>query len=240
MQILTIGDIHGENWWKDIADISQLLNSTSKIPFYDKYIFLGDYTDSYELSTTIILHNLKEIIKFKTMYPDHVILLIGNHDLFYITMDFTHGSSGNRPEVMHDFYNIFKPNRKLFKLAYEIDTNNHKYLWTHAGVHQGWHNHRYSKFVLNENKNLAWNLNDLYQRNAECIFDVGRKRGGYQDVGSPFWLDLEYGSKKPLKGYHQIVGHTQTKEIKRFYKGKYTSIIYCDVNNSNEYYVLNI
>ena len=70
-KILTIGDIHGREIWKEFVDIKSLLSSNSNIPEY-LYIFLGDYVDSYDISGDKIIENLLEIIKFKTLYPHKI------------------------------------------------------------------------------------------------------------------------------------------------------------------------
>lgn len=236
--VLTIGDVHGESWWKEIEDIGQLVKDKHMMPKFDKYVFLGDYTDSFDLSSPVILQNLKEIIQFKKDYPEFVVLLIGNHDVFYMS---TNGMmmSGSRPEVLFDFYDLFRKNKKLFQVAYELHVDNKKYLWSHAGVHIGWYKERYSKVVTTENKSLAWNLNNLFERNADCIFDVGYKRGGTLNYGGPLWCDFLTLQRKPIKGYHQIVGHTRRKKIVHVDRGKDTSVTCCDVANSKEYLTLN-
>jgi len=54
MKTITIGDLHGKDYWKNI-DIEK----------YDKVIFLGDYVDSFNESNDGIYNNLKEVIELK-------------------------------------------------------------------------------------------------------------------------------------------------------------------------------
>ena len=72
MKICTIGDTHGRVIWKEFADIKFLLtadeNSAGKgdfVPKFFKYVFVGDYVDSFDLSNDVINENLLEIIRFK-------------------------------------------------------------------------------------------------------------------------------------------------------------------------------
>ncbi|MFW5982989.1 MAG: metallophosphoesterase, partial [bacterium] len=97
IKTITFGDIHGLDIWKKIADTEFLLKTpNAPIMDYDKYIFVGDYVDSFKKTNNEIYENLVEIIKFKKMYPDNVVLLWGNHDVQYLTSFKEHGCSGFR------------------------------------------------------------------------------------------------------------------------------------------------
>lgn len=77
MKVRVIGDIHGESWWKELA------NDIDKI---DLCIFLGDYVDSYTVSNEDMINNLLDIIQFKKDNSDKVILLYGNHEWNYLSL----------------------------------------------------------------------------------------------------------------------------------------------------------
>ena len=138
MNIVSIGDIHGKTDWKSPVlghDPSTNTGSKTTIDDYDLVIFQGDYVDDFTVESSVMKHNLIEIIELKKKYPDKVILLFGNHDLQYFSNDYIHRCSGYRPEMMHDFGDLFRKNEELFQATYQ-----HKnYLWTHAGVHTGWY-----------------------------------------------------------------------------------------------------
>lgn len=93
-KILIIPDVHGRTFWKYAID---------NIDKYDKVIFLGDYLDPYfweVISFDFAISNFKEIIKFKRDNMDKVILLKGNHDWHYISLQFMDCSRLNyRKEV---------------------------------------------------------------------------------------------------------------------------------------------
>jgi len=227
MKILTIGDVHGRNLWKNAGDINELLLADFQ-PEYDKYVFLGDYCDSFTKSNVEIIHNLKEIIEFKKRYNDNVILLWGNHEMHYLTTNKKHQCSGFRGTMWFDLNEIFRENYKLFQLAYQ----HNNYLFTHAGVHKGWYKFKFKEY--DTQKTLADSLNFQFERNLDILFDVGFMRGGLNKVGGPLWLDKEHGCRKPLDGYHQIVGHTHTKKIITCRKDKNTTITFCDNQPENE------
>jgi hypothetical protein len=251
-KIITIGDLHGNNIWKQMGDINELLNSDNIIPKYDYYIFVGDYCDSFDKTTDEILDNLNDIIKIKLLYPDNVILLWGNHEMFYL-LDLPWGKSnkhycsGNRSEIHYFLYEFFNKHYNLFQFSFQYKN----YLWTHAGVHCGW----YMKFKkefdilvkkwdlnLSETLNLSEKLNIAFDKKLDCIFDVGHRRGGFKNVGGPLWLDKELMYKKPLNNYHQIVGHTHIKDIRKFEINNNTSVTFIDVLNDNNksFLLLNI
>jgi len=232
-KILSIGDLHGLDVWKKFGDIPQLLEAPFQ-PDYDYYVFLGDYTDSFTETNVQILNNLREIITFKTRYPDNVILLWGNHDIQYYTSYEEHGCSGFRPEAYFDLHEILRNNRHLFQLAFQYKN----YLWTHAGISRGWYQYQFPY----QSANIADDLNKAFEENMGCIFDVGYSRGGYKDVGGPLWADKRETWNKPIKEYHQIVGHTRINNITTREINKDTSITYIDCLENKTYtpYILNI
>jgi len=237
-KILTIGDIHGREIWKEFVDIKSLLSSNSNIPEY-LYIFLGDYVDSYDISGDKIIENLLEIIKFKTLYPDNVILILGNHDISYIInkpwLPINYNGSGFDLEIHQDLYTIFSENSDLFQVAFQIDN----YLFTHAGVHKNWYNDIFKKELgdSDEIDTISEQLNDAYKYKIECLFDVDYLRGGYNNYGGPFWCDKKL--LVPLENYHQIVGHTPVSDIDMYKIDDNTSITFCDVlGRKKSYYTI--
>jgi len=228
MKVLSIGDIHGHNIWKDFVKDPSM---------YDKIIFVGDYVDDYDISNTEIISNLLEIIEFKKEYPDKVILLLGNHDYQYairpFEMEILCYSTGYRAEIHFDLHTIFKSNFRLFQIAYQYEN----YIWTHAGIHIGW----YQKFLREfkvyvdkydlsvENYNIADKLNLALEFEMTCLVDCGFKRRGTKKIGGPLWADKSETWMKSLKNYHQIVGHTHTDGIKKTEHPLYkSSVTYID------------
>lgn len=240
---ITIGDIHGRSCWKEAGDISELISGLSLVPKYDHYIFLGDYVDSFTLTNEEIKENLLEIINFKKMFPNNVVLLWGNHDIEYWVnkpwCDIKNFITGYRAESHFDLYDIFEENKNIIQMAFQIDN----YLWTHAGVHKGWYNYVFKSEIKGlrlDNLTISGQLNSSFLYGLKSIHDCSFYRGGSKKVGGPLWLDKSELVKKPLDDYHQIVGHSHVDKIETFDKNN-SSITLCDVlNNEVSFYELNI
>ncbi|MCK9429806.1 MAG: metallophosphoesterase, partial [Candidatus Omnitrophica bacterium] len=197
MKILSIGDTHGNNVLDRIVPGD-----------FDKIIFLGDYVDSFTVSDEDIINNLYSLIEFKKTYPDKVELLLGNHDLQYLFNDDTKfRCSGRRESYAFLLHNIFQHNLNSFKVAYQMQN----YLWTHAGISNGfWDEYTSDSILYNGitdelnigckfkldflriNFLLADTINDLFfnsQRDVELLSTVGYRRGGHNKFGGIFWAD---------------------------------------------------
>ena len=226
MKIITISDLHGRNSWLHID-----------VGHYDKVIFLGDYTDSYDLTDAAILENLSQIIRLKHLYPDKVVLLIGNHDAQYL--HFPHyRCSGFRSSMQPALSALFTEHKASFQIAYQVDS----YLFTHAGVTNLWLAHvpkgdLNTKLELNLQAlgQLADAMNRMHQDRMlrTALFDVSYLRGGFDEAGGPLWADKRETSTDYLPGLHQIVGHTPVPEFTTI--GDETgSITYTDVLQTQE------
>lgn len=250
-KILSISDLHGKTIWKTFADIKHLLTAEPDAagfgpfePEYYKYVFLGDYVDSFSESNDTIRENLLEIIRFKTLYPNNVVLLWGNHDVEYYLnqpwLPLKTAISGFRPEMHYDLYEIFDKNINLFQVAFQFEN----YLFSHAGVHFGWFHHVFTKAIKDKGWNdlsVADQINEAFNQRIDCVFDVDHYRGGYKKVGGPLWCDKRLMDKKPLRNAKQICGHNIVNDITTININDSTSITFCDVlHHKNAYYVVNI
>lgn len=196
MNLITIGDLHGSSAWKQI-DPGQ----------WDKMIFIGDYVDSADYGPGEILDNLREIIGLKKDLPDKVVLLWGNHDLAYFYGGHErHYSSGFRKAMLSDLFSIFTANRALFQASYQVKN----YLWTHAGVVQRWFDTYIKDQVIPTDDNLSATLNRLFDAYYEPLFHSSVIRGGVYEDGGIFWAHSRETVEDPLRGYHQVVGHSRT------------------------------
>lgn len=218
MKVVTIGDIHGRPYWKNINPDN-----------YDVIIFDGDYVDSYRFTDFDTLDNLMQIIDFKKEFPEKVFLNLGNHDLQYMWDYATFGCSGFRAQMYHDLHDLFYDNKNLFQVAHQI--GNH--IWTHAGISKGWYN--YNKPIIDdyttrfETKNLAETLNIiLWTKDNHILHQVSDIRGGNYEFGGITWADRKETRNGYLPGYHQIVGHTPIDQITLF-GDENGSIRYIDV-----------
>jgi len=226
MKVITIGDVHGRDYWKDVDPDK-----------YDLIVFVGDYTDSFTASNLEIKVNLLAIIAFAKANPGKVILLLGNHDLPYFWGESHSAISGFRPVAIWDLHIIFRDNRELFQTAYQIDN----YIWTHAGIHAGWYD-RYMPDAIKKYEltgNLADQLNHLFERNFDPLFAISHHRWGSAREGGPFWADWNEMYRKPLQGYHHIFGHSfREKPIKTYNKKGNTTITCVDRGDIREFYEL--
>ena len=210
-RILNIGDLHGRMNWKGIDP-----------KLYDKIIFVGDYCDAYGLTDEHIANNLLDVIQFKKDNMNKVELLWGNHELHYLWDEGRYMCSGYRPTMKYIIQPILKDNKDLFECAYEIQTADKKYIWTHAGIAQRW----FERYMIYDEDNdevkhlkhmtnfqLAEQLNMLFYHNRYApLFYVDPERGGASLQGGPLWLGKNRLIADPLKGYTQIIGHTPCKD----------------------------
>ncbi|RYZ28542.1 MAG: hypothetical protein EOO10_09195 [Chitinophagaceae bacterium] len=124
MKTIVLRDIHGRRVWMDVVNTQT----------FDKVVFLGDYVDSFDVSSKDQLENLMDIVAFKKSCPEKVILLIGNHDYHYFPEVGDTGTSGYRANMAPSFGDVFDQNRNLFQMAYKEGTC----LFTHAGFAPTW------------------------------------------------------------------------------------------------------
>lgn len=209
--MVVIGDVHGLTAWEDIVK----RNPSCRI------LFLGDYVDPYQyMSNECVLDNLKKIISLKAEHFDDIILLLGNHDMHYITADIPTGSRFNT-QMADKISEVLNDNRSLFTFAHQEG----KCIFTHAGISQQWFT---DDFKGDIHRNIAWQLNNpANEQQQAAIFRCGTCRGGLPgDRGGIFWADKDE-LKKPLQGFTQIVGHNKVRDIYDYTYGE-GRIIFCD------------
>jgi hypothetical protein len=207
---IVIGDVHGLTYWKDVV---------RKHPNC-RYLFLGDYLDPYEaMDPEEIIENLKDIIRLKQEQPQDVILLLGNHDLHYITDKIARGTRWN-PEVAGDAFGLFTGNLDLFQYAYQEDER----VFTHAGIVHNWFT---DYFKGDPCANIAGQLNDPAPWQEAHLFACGMARGGPEKHGGIFWADRTE-LYKPLRGFVQIVGHNRVPGVREYSAANGGKVIFCD------------
>jgi len=221
MDILVISDIHGRKDW---------IPKVKRIADYDKIIFLGDYTDSFNISSLDINNNLRDIIEFKEKHMDKVVLLLGNHDLQYMYGYSRHGCSGFRSESYSELKTLFNIKRHLFQVAFQVQ----KTIWTHAGITERWWKNKFSQY--DTEIDIATSLNKAFLEYVSCLFDIGHYRGGFDPVSGIFWADKRETENDPLEGYTQIIGHTVLPEIVIYNHNDNTKVIYTDTGDFVSYY----
>jgi 3',5'-cyclic AMP phosphodiesterase CpdA len=216
MRTLTIGDIHGKNDWEKVNHDD-----------FDMIVFLGDYVDSRSVDDNSVITNLEKIVAFKNSLPQKVKLLTGNHENSYLFRRYR--TTGYRYDIADEIRGILTRNADLFQVAWQ--TRN--YLWTHAGIHEEYYNLKIASEALKTDGSLAETLERLYREEYRALFEVGFERGGWDQkmTGGPFWIDKSRLLENPLRGYHQIVGHTPVETVENYtpYEDDdNTSVTFCD------------
>ena len=189
--IIAIGDVHGNDNWKDIVKEYKTDSDT--------VVFLGDYVDSFNIPPELCLENLSELFAYRCSTPN-VHMLIGNHDYHYMRHD-VDMYSGYQRDWMKAYRSILLDNYNLLDMTYTFKHNNTNYVFSHAGV---------SKVFLDDNDITVEGLNDLWKTNPSVF---GFKHGvgdyyGEHPSQSPLWIRPGSLLDNAVEGYDQIVGHT--------------------------------
>lgn len=216
--MIIIPDVHGRDFWKSAVAGRE----------DEEIIFLGDYVDPYAFVEDVHpmagLMCLLEIIEFKKQHPANVTLLLGNHDLSYVT-DYIF-------KCRHDYdnaetiRNIILENLPLFRIAHEKTIGGRHYIFTHAGILPAWlaENDRILGMLTPDNVVAELNQGLATGEIYAALGDVSEYRGGHLEVGSCVWADIDEhfdhaaqdalapNSNSPATGWadvYQIFGHTQ-------------------------------
>lgn len=201
MKIIVVGDTHGRSFWKLIATQS-----------FDKFVFIGDYWDSFDIPFQTQYDNFKEIIKFKEVNPDKVVLLLGNHDYHYLPVAQYYGEkySGFQKQHRYEIGHTLQANKSLFKMAY---LHQDKYLFTHAGVTNTWLNWAVEKSEIGHQFYPIDDLiNDIFSYKPHLFKFNGNDPCGDDVTQSPIWVRPQSLNEDSLDYIH-VVGHTGQKRI---------------------------
>lgn len=201
-RIVAIGDIHGHNSWKRIID--KHMDDT------DRFIFVGDYVDSFGVLPEDQLTNLLDIIAYAQHDP-RVILLIGNHDYHYMDNDCDNERySGFQPKMYQAFKEVYTDHKDLFRIAY-IDENNT--IYSHAGLS--------NSFLANvgiystDPKVIIDELNEIFRSKPSRFKFYPHDYGGYGNNINQSCLWIRPNSLiQDTIPFTQVVGHTPQNEIK--------------------------
>ena len=203
MKTVVLGDIHGRKIWKDIAD---------KEHDADRFVFVGDYFDSFNIPGIEQLGNFEDIIRFKKESGKDVVLLIGNHDLQYFPEVSNAKCSGFQPKMYTAFSHAINENRDHLQMCYEQDG----FLFSHAGISTKW---------LKKTFKRDWNVNNVVERVNE-LFKTKPNRFvflGWDPYGddvdqTPVWirprsLKIANNNTNLYRKYIQVVGHTHRSTV---------------------------
>jgi UDP-2,3-diacylglucosamine pyrophosphatase LpxH len=214
MKTVIIGDIHGHDSWKRI--IAQEHDA-------DRFIFVGDYFDSFTITGVVQIHNFKEIVEFKTTTDKEVIMLIGNHDYHYFPEIGDSNTSGYQSTLAPSIKQVVGENKPHLQLAYQFDD----ILVTHAGVSSEWLDDTITMWDV---PNLAMYLNDLFTYQPTKVayrsfkyYDYENNQaqlaGGFgaETFQGPIWIRpqalMKANHDTLRKQIIQVVGHTTRNQI---------------------------
>lgn len=207
--MIIIPDTHGRDFWRE--PVAEYLGK-------EHILFLGDYLDPYEyedISTSDAFTRFTEIVQLKRENTDSITLLLGNHDLHYMSG----ALMGSRYDFTHAFMikKLIAENSAYLKLAHVHEDGDKKVLFTHAGLRKGWVEAHKQFFEKDGPANVARTLNEMWTDAASrpylylILSDISTSRWGYSAYGSPIWNDIEDMADDPdeYPGWYQIFGHSQ-------------------------------
>ena len=206
-KIVIIPDVHGRKFWHSALSWAE----TTPI------IFLGDYFDPYwgeGIDAEEAYEQLEEIIALKKRHADSITLLLGNHDLHYLSPTV----GGCRYDWRNAYQNeaLLWSNLELFDIAHAIELQDRQYLFTHAGVLKEWYKEHYRYTGVETAAVICSNLNAPFHNRIsqadvmKALSNTSPKRGGMHPFGSPVWADVteQNRSVAEFDGIYQIFGHS--------------------------------
>lgn len=213
-KIIIIPDVHGRKFWREV--VRQYIDEEVI------FMFLGDYLDPYPYEQDIedAYKGLLDIIEYKQQYPEQFILLLGNHDLHYLTPT-CRGSRWDKKNAQRNadtfFYHL-----RCFQMTYHAEINSKQFVFSHAGILKSWLYANAQKLgidvshdvndwtALPDLNQMLWSHTERYKLN-QVIGDVSYMRGGDSRYGSVVWADCREHVDKAerIHGIIQVFGHTQ-------------------------------
>ena len=211
MKTVIIGDIHGHDTWKQVVQQEQDA---------DRFVFVGDYFDSFTVPGLIQCQNFQDIIEFKKTSDKVVVLLVGNHDYHYFPEIGDSNTSGYQSRMAPTIQHLISTNRDHLQMAYQFDD----ILVTHAGVSSVWLDDMITMWDV---ENIAMYLNDLFNYQPTKVGYRSYRQVGDQVYGSygfgdetfqgPLWIRpkslMEANYDTLRTKIRQVVGHTTRKQI---------------------------
>lgn len=147
-------------------------------------VFIGDYLDSFDRS---IEDQLKLLSLIRTNVQEsngRIKALLGNHELSYI-----------EPSMRASGYN--------YDTAATLRANDFEYFLNYVWVDDFLISHAGVSGALLKNKECTL---DNYLKDEDFL-QIGRRRGGRDEVGGLFWCDW-FSEFDPLPDTPQVVGHS--------------------------------
>jgi len=237
MKTVIIGDVHGRDQWKQI--VAQESDA-------DRFVFLGDYFDSFDISAVEQMHNFKEIVEFKQTIGEEIIMLIGNHDYHYFPEIGDSSTSGYQTRMAPSIKQLVDENRKHLQVAHRIG----KFVFSHAGISSEWLDDTITDWT---EENMVDKINELFKY-APLSLDyrsfkmfsatewAGASGYGNETYQGPMWIIpkalMEANKKTLCKKIIQVVGHTYQNEIDKEGKATGGRYYFVDVQETTQEYMI--
>jgi UDP-2,3-diacylglucosamine pyrophosphatase LpxH len=237
MKTVIIGDVHGRDQWKQI--VAQESDA-------DRFVFLGDYFDSFDISSVEQMHNFKEIVEFKENIGEEVIMLIGNHDYHYFPEINDSSTSGYQTKMALVIKQLIGENRKHLQVAHRIG----EFVFSHAGISSEWLDDTVTDWT---EQNMVDKINELFKYTPLSLdyrsfkmFSATEWSGasgyGNETYQGPMWIRpkaLMSANKDTLrKKIIQVVGHTYQNEIDKEGKATGGRYYFVDVQETSQEYMI--
>jgi hypothetical protein len=210
MKTVMIGDLHGRDCWKWIVETEKA----------DRYVFIGDYFDSFDIPGLLQMHNFKELMLWSEKTYAECVFLIGNHDYGYFEGCDGTSTSGYQFKLAPSIKMLVREWKHKLQMAYRFDD----VVCTHAGVSTDFMNGVFGRSGWNTD-NIVELLNEQWKYKPHTFdFDITQShKMGYRDPygdnveQSPIWIrpkSLMRSNKLELKKeIVQVVGHTTQRQI---------------------------
>lgn len=246
MKILVIPDIHG-NWEEVIPKINNY-----DLSDIDKVVVLGDYVDDFTeaLNGKIMIEGFTKLCNLKRKNPDKFIILMGNHDLSYLS---SQRCSGYHWQYDADYRKMFLSNIDIVDIACKLDD----WVFSHAGLTKSWvekwvpeelPEETFYKAITKEEwlnaKDEIGRANLLLHAGQFDVFGYDNCSNGTDFWGTgdeitqgPVWVRPTALMKDPAFP-NQIVGHTEATESPLLVKNSKLKLIITDSREHNKFYLL--
>jgi len=239
MKTVVIADVHGRDMWKQI--VAQENDA-------DRFVFLGDYFDSFDISGVEQMHNFKEIVELKETSNKEVIMLIGNHDYHYFPEIGDSSTSGYQTRLAPSIKQLVDENRQHLQVAYRMG----QFVFSHAGISSEWLDDFIPSWTLNTmvdqiNDTFKYTPTNLCYRSYKITdidngIVIGSGGFGNETYQGPMWIRpkaLMDANKKTLrKKIIQVVGHTYQNEIDKEGKATGGRYYFVDVQETSQEYMI--
>ena len=164
-----IGDIHGRDDWKKIIEKENA----------DRYIFIGDYFDSYDIPGLVQMHNFKEIMMWSEKTDAECVFLIGNHDYHYFDFVTDTNTSGYQYKLATSIKHLMNDYKDRLQMAYQFDD----VVCSHAGISEDFMNAVFGRGGWNVD-NMVELINEKWKYQPKTF-----EFGSYVEMKKMSWLD---------------------------------------------------